>query len=122
MRPVFNKFLTSLLGKSPAPHRRSRPARKNRCDRRLKMEFLEDRLVLSTVTVTTNIDSLTLPGSLRYEIAHAASGDTIKFASNVHNIALSPTLGEARNLPKSGYGRSRGEQLDHQRRQRQSDL
>ena len=85
------------------------------------MEFLEDRLVLSTVTVTTNIDSLTLPGSLRYEIAHAASGDTIKFASNVHNIPLPPTLG-GRNLPKSGYGRSRGEQLDHQRRQRQSDL
>ena len=119
MRPVFNKFLTSLLSKSPAPRRRSRPARKNMCDRRLKLEFLENRLVLSTVTVTTNVDSLTLPGSLRYEIAHAASGDTIKFASNVHNIALSPALGElavSQNLDIKG---SRRGPVDDQRQQRQ---
>jgi len=50
------------------------------------LEFLEQRLTLSNVPVTTNLDSG--PGSLRAAIATAAAGDTIVFDPSVHTITL----------------------------------
>src|SRR5215469_16668336 len=65
---------------------RQRPARF-----RPALEMLEDRLVLSTLTVTNTLDSGA--GSLRADVATAASGDTIVF-----------------NIPKSdpGYNATTG--------------
>jgi hypothetical protein len=64
---------------------------------------MEDRTVLSTLTVLNNLDSG--PGSLRATIAAASSGDTINFAKSVHNITL--TSGEleiSTNLHINGPG------------------
>ena len=47
---------------------------------------MEDRTLLSPLTVRSNADSG--PGSLRAIIASAPSGSTIEFASSVHNISL----------------------------------
>jgi hypothetical protein len=55
-----------------------------------RLEAMEDRTVLSTLTVLNNADSG--PGSLRDTIAAASSGDTIVFAKPVHQITL--TSGE----------------------------
>src|SRR5579875_4026198 len=41
------------------------------------LEALEDRCVPSTLTVTNSGDDVNMPGTLRYDIAHAQSGDTI---------------------------------------------
>jgi hypothetical protein len=72
----------------------------------LALESLEDRMTPSTLTVTNNADSGM--GSLRYEIANAASGDTIVFKNNVHSITL--TTGElaiSKNLNIQGPGANR---------------
>src|SRR3954454_3946068 len=45
-----------------------------------RLEPLEDRTALSTLTVVNNLDGVSVPGSLRFEIAQADPGDTIKFA------------------------------------------
>jgi hypothetical protein len=51
-----------------------------------RLERLEDRTVLSSLTVTSGADHG--PGSLRDTIASAPSGATIVFARNVHQITL----------------------------------
>ena len=53
---------------------------------------MEDRTLLSTLTVTNNNDSGS--GSLRAAIAAAASGDTIKFASSLKGQTITLTTGE----------------------------
>ena len=60
--------------KANQPRRRARPT----------LEALEDRYVLSTLLVTSNADDITQKGTLRYEVAHAASGDTIDFPYRGH--------------------------------------
>jgi hypothetical protein len=47
------------------------------------MEALEDRSLPSTLWVTSSLDDAHVAGTLRYDIAHAASGDTVE---------MSPTL------------------------------
>jgi hypothetical protein len=54
--------------------------------------MLEGRALPSTLTVTNTLDSG--PGSLRGEIAAAASGDTIEFAPSVHGQTITLTSGE----------------------------
>jgi hypothetical protein len=56
--------------------RNSKPSPQRR-QARLRLEALEDRCVLSTLTVTNNADDITLKGTLRYAVANAASGDRI---------------------------------------------
>jgi hypothetical protein len=51
--------------------------------RLLRMEALEDRSLPSTLWVTSALDDAHVAGTLRYDIAHAAGGDTIE---------MSPTL------------------------------
>jgi hypothetical protein len=67
--------------------RRSAPDKKTR----LTLECLEDRALLSTLTVSNLNDSGN--GSLRYELAQAHSGDTIAFAGGLHG-AITLTSGE----------------------------
>ncbi len=55
-----------------------------------RLDPMEDRTLLSTLTVLNNHDSGA--GSLRDTIANAPSGATIEFAINIHTIKL--TSGE----------------------------
>jgi hypothetical protein len=67
------------------------------------VDMMEDRTLLSPLTVWSNSDSG--PGSLRAIIASAPSGSTIEFASSVHHISL--TSGEINittNLSIDGPG------------------
>src|SRR5262245_21177706 len=74
---------------------RSRRRRKAPPGRRipvLRLEALEDRTVLSTLTVTTAADAG--PGSLRATIAAAAPGDTVVFAHGLAGQTIALTSGE----------------------------
>src|SRR5262249_33954212 len=59
---------------------------------RLRLERLEDRTLLSTITVLNNADSG--DGSLRAALAAAASGDTITFAPDLSGQTITLTSGE----------------------------
>jgi hypothetical protein len=70
-----------------------------------QLESLEDRTVLSTLTVLNNLDSG--PGSLRAEIAAAKSGDTIRFAGSLDGQTITLTGGElalTKDLDIEGLG------------------
>jgi hypothetical protein len=70
------------------------------------VDAMEGRALLSTLTVQSNQDSG--PGSLRATIAAASSGDTIEFASSIHNITLtSDELAISMNLTIEGSGSGR---------------
>jgi hypothetical protein len=72
---------------------------------RPRLETLEDRTVLSTLTVLNNLDSGA--GSLRAEIAAARSGDTILFAPTLRHQTITLTSGEVavtKNLNIEGPG------------------
>src|SRR5579864_2297375 len=57
-----------------------------------QVEILENRRLLSALTVTTAADSGA--GSLRADIATANSGDTINFASSLKGQTINLTSGE----------------------------
>ena len=82
--------------------RASRPARavKAADPVHLRLLGLEDRYVPSTDMVTNLSGSAAVSGSLPYEVAHAATGDTIQFAANVKGGTI--TLGDALDITK-GY-------------------
>ncbi len=105
MRRMFDTFLRPFQTKIAASRQRGRPAERNSPLRRLRLETLEDRLVLSgsPVIVTSSADSG--PGSLRAAITSAVSGETIEFANSVHSIALtSGDLPISVNLKIQGPG------------------
>jgi hypothetical protein len=56
-----------------------------------RVDLMEDRTLLSTLTVMNNKDSGS--GSLRFEIAAASSGDTINFSSNLNGQTIALTSG-----------------------------
>src|SRR5262249_51415321 len=68
------------LHRPPAPHRRSFVPR---------LEALEERTVLSTLTVLNTLDSGA--GSLRDTIKHAHTGDTIVFAASLDDQTITLT-------------------------------
>ncbi|MBV8349357.1 MAG: hypothetical protein JOZ49_18100 [Mycolicibacterium sp.] len=73
-----------------------------------RLEVLESRTVLSTLTVLNNNDSG--PGSLRQAILDAPSGSTIKFANHLQGggtITLSQELVINKNLDIEGPGASK---------------
>src|SRR5438309_11658087 len=72
--------------------RRAHGSHRQRRACRPTLAALEDRRLLSTLTVTNNNDSGS--GSLRAEIAAAQSGDTIHFAGKLANQTITLTRGE----------------------------
>lgn len=79
---------------------------------RPRLDSLDDRIVLSTLLVTSPADNVSniTPGTLRYEINHAQPGDTIAFAPNlfpataIPAIHLSGQLTISRDLTIQGPG------------------
>jgi hypothetical protein len=101
----FTHWLSNCLGLSPRPASwRTAPAARRTV--RPCLERLEDRWVLSTLTVLNNLDSGA--GSLRADIAAAHNGDTIVFASTlVGGQTITLTSGELlikKNLTIAGPG------------------
>jgi hypothetical protein len=76
----------SRLTKVSRQHRCHAIDRSKRNPRKLFLEVLEDRTLPSTLTVTNTLDSG--PGSLRYEIAQAADGDTINFDPSLQGLFI----------------------------------
>jgi predicted outer membrane repeat protein len=75
---LFSGWLQAMRRKSEASRRRLRRSSFNkRRGFRPLLEGLEDRLTPSTLPVTSIADNVNQPGTLRYDVAHAQSGDTI---------------------------------------------
>ena len=97
-----NGFLSRLSGVPPI----GKPARRRRRRRSPRLESLEGRLVLSSLTVTSAADSG--PGTLR--AAHCPgrqAGDTITFSPRLDGQTISLTSGELaidQNLTIKGPG------------------
>lgn len=94
-------LLRSRIKSAPAPQTKRRPATRFRP----RLEALEDRALLSTLSVLNANDSG--PNSLRAEIAAAHSGDTIAFAPALNGQTITLTSGELlinKNLTISGPG------------------
>jgi hypothetical protein len=80
----------------PQRHRLARPGQKQRPQRRgLRpgLEALEDRCVPSTLPVTSTHDNVGEPGTLRFAVANASSGDTILLTGAVKD-GMTLTQGE----------------------------
>ncbi|HBI44475.1 MAG TPA: hypothetical protein DDY78_16730, partial [Planctomycetales bacterium] len=78
----LTRWLSERLGLSRIRELAARPASpRKRPTFRPTLEALEERWVLSTLTVLNNLDSGR--GSLRADIAAAHNGDTIVFASTL---------------------------------------
>jgi hypothetical protein len=88
--------------------RRRRPGRavKPASSFRPRLEALEDRCVPSTDLVTNLSGSASVAGSLPFEVANTAPGDTIQFAANLNGgtITLGNTLDINNNLTVDGAG------------------
>jgi hypothetical protein len=89
------RFLTQFRSEKqsdPAERRRGHGPSRRRATVRPRLEMLEERRVLSTLTVTSNSDSSLLGvASLRAEIAAAQPGDTIVFDPSLDGQTI--TLG-----------------------------
>jgi hypothetical protein len=88
------RYLTWLRSEDrsdPAERRREHGSSRRRAAVRPRLEMLEERRVLSTLTVTSSLDNggAAGDGTLRGEIAAAQPGDTIDFASGLQTIWLS---------------------------------
>ena len=57
------------------------------------LEVLEDRCVPSTLVVTSPLDDVTQRGTLRYAVAHATSGDTIRMSPALQGAPIVLTQG-----------------------------
>src|SRR5262245_11714047 len=86
----FPSLLLSLL-LSRNPRSRRRPAAPHRRSFVPRLEALEDRTALSTLTVLNNLDKGA--GSLRDAIVKAKDGDTIVFDSGLHSQTITLTSG-----------------------------
>ncbi len=89
--PRFLEWPDSRRHGNGQAHRHPNPRRRSALPR---LEALEDRTVLSTLTVTSSVDDV--PGSLREAIKNTNSGDTINFAPSLNGqtITLNKTSGE----------------------------
>ena len=98
------KSSKQILHGSSKPARGRKGSRFARC--RPRLEVLEDRTLLSTLTVTSFLDDGS-SGTLRSNIAAASSGDTIQFAPELEGHTITLKSGElmiAKNLDVEGPG------------------
>jgi hypothetical protein len=99
---LFSWLTKRMTGR---PQNRRAPACRPAPRFRPQLEALEERLALSTLTVTNTLDSGR--GSLRAEIAVAKSNDTIVFSPKLDGQTIRLTSGEldvAKNLTIQGPG------------------
>jgi hypothetical protein len=102
---------TNMSKKLPLPMRIVTRPQLPRAPRRRflpRLDLMEDRTLLSTLTVMNNHDSGS--GSLRADIAAAHSGDTIAFAYGLRGQTITLTTGEldiTTSLQINGLGASR---------------
>jgi hypothetical protein len=101
-------WIFSRLAKrrSTDPAVRSRTSTPPRVSFRPHLKVLEDRWMPSTLTVTNALDS-NFKGSLRYEVAHANSKDTIVFAPSLDGRTITligSELDITKNLTIKGPG------------------
>jgi hypothetical protein len=96
MTSLLVTWLQAMKWRATPGERTRREARRTRPHRIVpRLEALEDRTVPSTFTVTNNLDTgVTGDGSLRGEIAAAASGDTINFDPSLAGQTISLIKGE----------------------------
>jgi hypothetical protein len=88
-----SKFCQRVARLARSPWRLPAPRPISRPRFRPTLESLEERIVPSTLTVVNLNDSGA--GSLRYDLAHAKTGDTIAFASGLQGT-ITLTSGELR--------------------------
>jgi predicted outer membrane repeat protein len=104
----LTRWLSERLGLSGIRELASRPAPpRKRPTFRPRLEALEERYLLSTLTVLNTNDSGA--GSLRADIAAAHNGDTIVFAPSLDGQTITLTSGELlirKNLTIAGPGAS----------------
>ncbi len=86
-------FSSQLLNRTSNPARRA-PHRPASPRFRPRLEVLEDRCMPSTLTVTNPGDDVNVAGTLRYDVAHAQSGDTILITPALHGAPIVLTQGE----------------------------
>ena len=67
--------------------------RKDVVDSGPRLEGLEDRCVPSTLVVTNPADDVNVPHTLRYNIAHAASSNTVLITPALHGKPIVLTHG-----------------------------
>ena len=88
-----------------------------------RLELLEGRALPSILMVTNNSDTgVSGDGSLRGEIAAAASGDTIEFAGNLQGQTITLSKGELALSKNLGHRRRCRQPHRHQRQQCQPSL
>ncbi|HEV2294718.1 MAG TPA: hypothetical protein VGR35_12765 [Tepidisphaeraceae bacterium] len=102
---LLSSWLPDVKPSAPAARGRVRKSLRSRDRVRPQMESLEDRQLLSTVTVTSLGDSG--PGSLRDAIALAASGDTIVFAPTLFSSTTTSTSTTSTAAKGNGNGKGR---------------
>jgi hypothetical protein len=102
---LFSSWLRNWKPSASAPHRRTATSPRRRAGFRPRVEALEDRCLLSALTVTNTQNSGR--GSLRAEIAAARSGDTIVFSPQLDGKTITLTSGQldlTKNLTIQGPG------------------
>src|ERR1700737_1596978 len=95
--------LKRSAGRRTKTHRKPAPRGRSFVPR---LEILEDRTVLSTLTVTSPADDGS-SGTLRAVIARASDGDTIQFAKKLKGDTITLTLGQliiSKSLDIEGLG------------------
>jgi hypothetical protein len=102
---VCSSWLRNWKRSRPAPHRRTATSPRRRVGFQPRVEALEDRCLLSALTITNTQNSGR--GSVRAEIAAARSGDTIVFSPQLDGKTITLTTGQldlTKNLTIQGPG------------------
>ena len=105
MRSHFNSWSNTFAKLGFTRRKRKKQSGQNGFTRSLRVESLEERQMLTTITVTTSVDELggSSDISLRDAIVAANPGDTIDFAASLNNATI---LLDRINLGEISFGKS----------------